>query len=55
MTAQKLFIEAAKVLYKDYLEYKNNKPVVSNDLINLNNRTDKNTTKKHKGCCNNKK
>ena len=52
INAQKLFIEAAKILYQDYLEYKNNKPTVTSDSINLNNMNDKKSTKKHRGCCN---
>ncbi len=54
MNAQEIFIEAARLLYKDYSKYKNeNKNKESNDdknnnKLNLSQEKDK---KKNKNCC----
>jgi hypothetical protein len=37
INTQELFVEAAKILYNDYIQYKNNKPQIPSDIINLNN------------------
>jgi len=51
INTQKLFVEAAKILYKDYIEYKNNKPQIPNDIINLNNSEGSKKTPKKGHCC----
>ena len=51
MNVNDIFIQAAKILYKDYLEYssekKNKKEIDINTKILNNNKSDK----KKKGCC----
>jgi hypothetical protein len=51
INTQKIFVEAAKILYKDYIEYKNNKPQMPSDIINLNNSEGSKTSSKKKKCC----
>ena len=51
INTQKLCVEAAKILYKDYIEYKNNKPQMPSDIINLNNSEASKTSSKKKKCC----
>ena len=48
INTQKIFVEAAKILYKDYIEYKNNKPQMPSDIINLNNSEASKTSSKKK-------
>ena len=48
INTQKIFVEAAKILYKDYIEYKNNKPQMPSDIINLNNSEGSKTSSKKK-------
>ena len=46
MNAQELFVEAAKLLYKDYTKYRiDRKKIVGETLKNENNKS------KKKGCC----
>ena len=45
MNAQELFIEAAKILYEDYNEYKSEKKKSQGDTLK------KNKKIKKKGCC----
>jgi len=52
INTQKLFVEAAKILYKDYIEYKNNKPQIPSDIINLNNSEGLKKSPKKGRCCN---
>ena len=52
--AQQIFVEAARILYEDYLKYKRNdsvgtfKPINENNNQKINNNT---TTGKKAGCC----
>ena len=51
INTQKIFVEAAKILYNDYIQYKNNKPQIPSDIINLNNSEGSKTSSKKKKCC----
>ena len=51
INTQELFVEAAKILYNDYIQYKNNKPQIPSDIINLNNTEAYKDQIKKKRCC----
>jgi hypothetical protein len=51
INTQELFVEAAKILYNDYIQYKNNKPQIPSDIINLNNTEASKAQIKKKRCC----
>ena len=51
MNAQEIFIEAAKLLYKDYSKYNNEKNKESNDDKNKLNLSQEKDKKKNKNCC----
>ncbi len=51
INTQELFVEAAKILYNDYIQYKNNKPQIPSDIINLNNTEASKAQIKKKHCC----
>ena len=48
MNAKELFAEAAKVLFKDYNQYKNSN---KGKVIKIENTANNNENKKKKGCC----
>ena len=52
MNVQDIFVQAAKLLYKDYMDYSNEKKnkKEAKKVIDLNNDNNK-LTKKKKGCC----
>ena len=50
MNAQEIFIEAAKILYDDYILYKNEKKIKDKKEINYN-LNEKKVTQKKKQCC----
>ena len=52
MNAQEIFIEAAKILYNDYILYKNEKKNKENKVTKANcNLSEKEELKKEKQCC----
>ena len=46
--ARELFVEAAKLLFKDYNQYKNSK---RGNILKIENTANNNENKKKKGCC----